>query len=174
MADMTAVIDETSEIFPQFSFRKTVAAEHNGEIRIKDDRRELDRQKRLFERERREFTLKKEQAEKQMEQQKHLFEMKWKILEKELMSLASEKEELERKKAYYEKLEAEANGKPEIYEISSVVTGEGFFCGVGSASSLKKRYKDLIKIYHPDNVAGDNGMIQRINREYDALKKQFA
>ena len=39
--------------------------------------------------------------------------------------------------------------------------------------SLKKRYKDLIKIYHPDNLAGDTGTIQEINREYDKLKEKL-
>ena len=39
--------------------------------------------------------------------------------------------------------------------------------------ALKKRYKDLIKIYHPDNLDGDTGTIQEINREYERLKKVF-
>lgn len=45
-----------------------------------------------------------------------------------------------------------------------------FFQGVRNPLALKKRYKDLIKIFHPDNVAGDKDIIQRINREYEDLK----
>ena len=44
-----------------------------------------------------------------------------------------------------------------------------FFAGVNSLGSLKKRYKDLLKIYHPDNVNGDTEVLQEINREYDRL-----
>ena len=49
--------------------------------------------------------------------------------------------------------------------------GEIFFRGVESKQSLKKRYKALVKIYHPDNIDGDHNTIQEINREYDHLCK---
>ena len=45
-----------------------------------------------------------------------------------------------------------------------------FFQGVRNPLALKKRYKDLIKIFHPDNMAGDKEIIQRINKEYENLK----
>ena len=62
---------------------------------------------------------------------------------------------------------------------SYTVTGSGenadmFFSGVDSELALKKRYKELIKIYHPDNLSGDTGTLQMINRTYDMLKKQFS
>ena len=48
-----------------------------------------------------------------------------------------------------------------------------FFRGVRNPLALKKRYKDLIKIFHPDNVAGDKDIIQRINKEYESLKMSY-
>lgn len=48
-----------------------------------------------------------------------------------------------------------------------------FFSGVKNSLTLKKRYKDLTKIYHPDNLAGDTEIIQRINREYERLKREY-
>lgn len=48
-----------------------------------------------------------------------------------------------------------------------------FFQGVKNPLALKKRYKDLIKIFHPDNLAGDKDIIQRINREYESLKREY-
>lgn len=48
-----------------------------------------------------------------------------------------------------------------------------FFHGVRNPLSLKKRYKDLIKIFHPDNIAGDKEIIQRINKEYEMLKGNY-
>ena len=38
---------------------------------------------------------------------------------------------------------------------------------------LKKRYKDLLKIYHPDNASGDVQTIQEIHREYDILMEKY-
>lgn len=56
---------------------------------------------------------------------------------------------------------------------TKVVRGDMFFIGVESEQSLKKRYRDLIKIYHPDNPTGDTGTILEINREYDRLQKIY-
>lgn len=108
---------------------------------------------------------------KRLEQEKRLFEMKWKLLEEEWRKLVVEKERIERKKAFYDKVEAyEASQRISSTNISVSL----FFRGVQNRSALKKRYKDLIKIYHPDNVAGDTEIIQKINEEYEALKKTMA
>ena len=47
------------------------------------------------------------------------------------------------------------------------------FMGVNSYLGLKKRYKDLLKIFHPDNMNGDHEMILAINQVYDDLKKNY-
>ena len=39
--------------------------------------------------------------------------------------------------------------------------------------ALKKRYKELLKIFHPDNVCGDNEILLKINEEYADLKERF-
>lgn len=77
-------------------------------------------------------------------------------MEKEWARLTAEKEFMEEHGLY--------DGLPEV----SV-----FFHGVKNPLTLKKRYKDLTKIFHPDNLAGDTEIIQKINREYESLKKQF-
>ena len=89
----------------------------------------------------------------------------FKILEEELRKLASEKEKIQRQKAYYSSLSDSRSGGG----AGSIVKGELFFSGVGSRQSLKKRYKDLVRIYHPDNVDGDTDTIQEINSEYSKL-----
>ena len=77
-------------------------------------------------------------------------------LDKEWAKLAAEKELI---------------GERTIYD--SAVDVSIFFQGVRTPLALKKRYKDLIKIFHPDNVAGDKDIIQRINREYETLKAKY-
>ena len=54
-----------------------------------------------------------------------------------------------------------------------MIRGELFFRGVGNKKSLKKRYKDLIKIYHPDNVDGDNSTVLAITQEYENLSQMY-
>ncbi|MCX4338044.1 MAG: hypothetical protein OSJ72_00230 [Lachnospiraceae bacterium] len=77
-------------------------------------------------------------------------------IEKEWARLTAEKEFMEEHGLY--------DGLPEV----SV-----FYRGVKNPLTLKKRYKDLTKIFHPDNLAGDTEIIQKINREYESLKREF-
>ena len=47
------------------------------------------------------------------------------------------------------------------------------FRGANNPLTIKKRYKDLMKMFHPDNVCGDAEMVQLINEEYSALCRQY-
>jgi hypothetical protein len=49
-----------------------------------------------------------------------------------------------------------------------------FFKGVKNLDDLKKRYHDLLKIYHPDNNAGDTEVTVKIKAEFELLEKQFS
>lgn len=42
-----------------------------------------------------------------------------------------------------------------------------WFKGVQTEEELTKRYKDLLKIYHPDNKTGDTEITQQIQEEYN-------
>ncbi len=48
-----------------------------------------------------------------------------------------------------------------------------WFAGINDAEGLKKRYRELMKIYHPDNQAGDTGAVQQIQEEYEELLKKY-
>ena len=48
-----------------------------------------------------------------------------------------------------------------------------FFAGCNSKESLDKKYKSLVKLYHPDNMDGDTKALQEINVQYDKAKKRF-
>ena len=139
---------------------------------LSEERRELDEQKRMLDLEKKEFFRKVEIEDRRLEQQKSLFEMKFQILEAELVKLAAEREEIEKKKAFYDRVE-EFHARSYV-QIADQQVGELFFRGVASQQSLKKRYKDLIKIYHPDNVDGDNSLVIEINKEYDHLSQVLA
>ena len=113
-----------------------------------EERRELEEQKRLFDIEKRDFYRKVEIEDRRLEQEKNLFEMKFKILEEELVKLAAEKAEIEKKKAFYDMVgEFQARNHRQLSD-SQMSAGEMFFRGVASQQSLKKRYKDLLKIFN--------------------------
>lgn len=101
----------------------------------------------------------------QLEREKHLFDMKWQLLEEELRRLAEDRKKMEREREEINGLKASRS----INEFSYSV----FFVGVSNRLMLKKRYKDLIKIFHPDNLAGHKETLQEINREYENLKQIF-
>lgn len=48
-----------------------------------------------------------------------------------------------------------------------------FFAGCNSRESVDKKYKSLVKLYHPDNMDGDTAALQEINVQYDKAKKRF-
>ena len=47
------------------------------------------------------------------------------------------------------------------------------FRNTNSMLSLRKRYKDLMKIFHPDNNSGDAELVQLINKEFARRKEEY-
>ena len=105
-----------------------------------------------------------------LEQQEKQFEMKWEMLIRETQQLADDKKQFERKKKFFDHVQANAEQDYSVTTSDNVVQGEMFFSGVSTQKALKKRYKDLIKIYHPDGESGDTATVAEINREYEDLK----
>lgn len=139
---------------------------------LEQQKRELESERAQLEQDKRDFRLEQDMTadrnralKKQLEQEEKLFDMKWKILEEELRRLADDKRKMEQEKKEY--LSNRKKISRRSHELGL------FFVGVDSKQTLKKRYKDLIKIFHPDNQAGDKSILQEINREYDRLKQRM-
>lgn len=99
--------------------------------------------------------------------EKEVFKQQKKVLEIGFQKLAADKE----------MFQAEMKKHKEEQEQSVVLPasfrGPGFFGGVTGYSSLKKRYKELMKVFHPDNKNGDAFTVACINKEYDILKEKY-
>lgn len=109
--------------------------------------------------------------ESELDRRSRLFNMQWKLLEHELLQLASDKEKFRKEKEFYnevKKQNTEYDGT--IYKIKPKM----FFLGVHDELSLKKRYRDLLKLFHPDSMNGDVNAMQSINKEYEELKKAYS
>lgn len=59
------------------------------------------------------------------------------------------------------------------YTAESPEVADVLFKGVTNYMELKKRYKDLMKMYHPDALSGDTEMVLAINRVYEKLRGEY-
>lgn len=135
------------------------------EKELEDERELIHVQQGLLQKQQRKNTIFKTQ----LDGQKVLFEKQWAIMEEELRRLAAEKEQFEHKKAVYrDEIYREARKSFQLDE-----SGRVFFKGVSDGQELKKRYKELMKIYHPDNTSGDHETLLAISKEYERLKQIY-
>ncbi len=132
---------------------------------LEDERKVIEVQKGLLQRQQSKNLL----LRKQLENQKNLFDKQWQLLEKETRRLACDKEKFQHEKQVYrDEIYREARRNMNITSNINI-----FFKGVSDSNSLKRRYKALLKIYHPDNMHGDKALLQAINDEYDKLTRYY-
>ena len=105
-------------------------------------------------------------ATKKLNNDKALFEQRLRILNSGFDQLNSDKKKLE---SEFIRLEREKMyQRQNEYDALDVL-----FRGANTPLTLKKRYRDLMKMFHPDNISGDEEMVQLINQEYSALCRQY-
>lgn len=106
-----------------------------------------------------------------LKQEESFFDQKMEILKGGFAQLEAERRELEKNRLM---LEAEKKVyKDSVKQNREMDLAEVLFQGVKSPLALKKRYRDLIKIFHPDNIAGDHEMVLRINKIYEELRMYY-
>lgn len=135
-------------------------------VRISQEKQELADEKRKLEVER-----------KKLNREKELFDKQWKIVERELRKIGNDRDSIARDKAYIEREKANLKKlqQQQKMQVSNVTVKSGtFFAGVSGAAGLRKRYRELLKIYHPDSGNGDSATFLAINKEYEMVKKQFS
>lgn len=108
---------------------------------------------------------------KKLRDENLFFDKKMAILKDGFRHLEEDRKAIEQeKKAIAEErklLGISGDGNCERGEI-----GEVLFRSVNNPLGLRKRYKDLIKIFHPDNLFGDDELSQIINKEFQKRKKE--
>lgn len=108
---------------------------------------------------------------KRLKDEQIFFDKKMDILKNGFDALEADRKALEkaRKQFEYEREGYSKSSKRIKNEEFAIM----FFKGVNSLLGLKKRYKDLLKVFHPDNMGGDHEMIMIINSIYEELKKNY-
>ncbi len=114
------------------------------------------------------------QERRRLREENEMFAKKTELLEDAFFQLDLDRRQLERDKIEFElskKRKCVTNdglNQPVVdYDVSIL------FRGVTSPSSLKKRYRELMKMFHPDNLSGDESVISVIGSEYRRLKVEY-
>ena len=148
-------------------FKESVRLE-NHESAIEDKYARLEADERAFKERMDALERKLENATKKLDNDKALFDQRLRILNNGFDQLNSDKKKLENE---FIRLERE-----KVYQRENEYDAiDLLFRGVNKNNplALKKRYKDLMKMFHPDNSAGDQEMVQLINEEYELLCRQY-
>lgn len=140
-------------------------------VRLQNERRELEENRSRFIKERAQFrdemnslNHRMVMERKRLKDESLFFDKKMQILQDGFRQLEMDRRKFEKDKLLYE---SERNAGQESGEIAEVL-----FSGVNNVLGLKKRYRDLIKIFHPDNLCGDARIVQIINQEYEKKRRE--
>ncbi|MEG1847496.1 MAG: hypothetical protein RRX92_03290 [Lachnospiraceae bacterium] len=144
-------------------------------VRIQAERREIDEKYELFEQEKKQFQEEMKQTNQRMQAEQKKLKKEQALSDKKLAILQDAYKQLDHDKKVIEKEKnaiVSNKGKRHISKADYLAV-ESYFRGVTSVSALKKRYKELLKIFHPDNLCGDADVVQLINKEYDMLHETY-
>ena len=113
-------------------------------------------------------------SQQRLKQDELFFDKKMQILKIGFAQLDLDRQAFEREREQERRKWRQRQAEEEDYRrpLSSTDVGV-MFAGVKNLLALKKRYKDLLKIFHPDNIAGDKAVVQEINKEYERLKREL-
>lgn len=94
------------------------------------------------------------------------FDKKLQILQDGFRQLEMDKKIFEKDKLQFES-ERRTSNNYYFDKDEDSIAAKILFSGADNSLALRKRYRDLIKIFHPDNLCGDAKIIQIVNREYE-------
>lgn len=151
-------------------FRENIRLEsERSELKFRQDK--LSMEQRQFQSEREEVTRRISVERRRLKQEEEFFEKKMAILKNGFAQLDEERKKFEREKSSYEARKSVRTSQGRHDKGQDVA--DLLFQGVESQLALKKRYKDLLKMFHPDNIAGDHEMVVVINKTYERLKREY-
>lgn len=110
---------------------------------------------------------------KRLKEDTLFFNKKLEILKDGFRQLDEDRRHFERDKKEFEqtRLSYEENKKHSSISVGNVV--ELLFRTANNPLTLRKRYRDLVKIFHPDNLCGDAELVQMINQEFVNRKEKM-
>ena len=135
-------------------------------IRLRDERQELEFSRADFLQEQENIREENRRYEehlatrgRQLRREEELIEQKHEVIKRGFAELEHDRQTVRAREESLRAREAEVN--------------DVFFRGADNILLLKKRYKDLMKMFHPDCMGGDTEMVKSLNRTYDRLLGEF-
>lgn len=109
---------------------------------------------------------------KRLKEENLFFDKKMAILQDGFKQLDEDRRKFEREKHQYEqRMLLDENNSRTGYSMDGIA--EVLFRSAGNPLTLRKRYRDLMKIFHPDNLCGDEELVQMINKEFVHRREQM-
>lgn len=109
---------------------------------------------------------------KRLKEENLFFDKKMAILQDGFKQLDEDRRKFEREKHQHEqRMLTEENNFNTAGSLGGIA--EVLFRSAGNPLTLRKRYRDLMKIFHPDNLCGDEELVQLINKEFVHRREQM-
>ena len=109
--------------------------------------------------------------QKRLREENLFFDKKLAILQDGFRKLEEDRQRLEAERRRIEQSSRNQRERAELpgqgEDIANVL-----FRSAGNPLALRKRYRDLLKIFHPDNFCGDAELMQYINREFQKRQEE--
>lgn len=109
---------------------------------------------------------------KRLREENLFFEKKMAILQDGFRQLEEDRKKFEQERQTLLKEARERQSGDQEPGEGSFTAVQLLFRGVNNPLALRKRYRDLIKIFHPDNLFGDGELAGQINKEYLKRKQE--
>lgn len=147
-------------------------------MRLQQERKELEESRDKFLEERirtqKELDLLKHniiQERKRLKEENLFFDKKMAILTDGFRKLEDDRRKFERDKRTSE--EKKNMRKRLAFDAAEDDIVSVLFRNANNPLALRKRYRDLVKIFHPDNLFGDAELMQSINKEFVRKKEEL-
>ena len=109
---------------------------------------------------------------KRLKEENLFFEKKMAILQEGFRQLEEDRKRFEQERQTLLKEARERQAGEQEPGEGNFTAVQLLFRGVNNPLALRKRYRDLIKIFHPDNLFGDGELAGQINKEYLKRKQE--
>lgn len=154
-------------------FRENIRI-RNEKLEVREMRDQVTEERRKMTEDQRLYLEHLSMERQQIRKEEELVAQKLEIIKQGFNDLDADRRRLKSFEAQLNAREVALDAKLKYsYTAESPEVADVLFKGVNNYMALKKRYKDLMKMYHPDAMAGDNEMVLAINRVYDKLKAQY-
>lgn len=155
-------------------------------LRLKQERTELEQERMELEQSRNKFLVERVKLRdelnelnrrtvmerKRLKEENLFFEKKMAILQEGFRQLEEDRKKFEKERQALAEEVREHQEQEQAADENSFTAVQLLFRGVNNPLALRKRYRDLIKIFHPDNLFGDGELTGQINKEYLKRKQE--